>query len=364
MKSLKLKCGIYRIEYPVYIDGDAYNHIGDPINHISPSSLFIISNRKVMDLHGDELLGGLKKAGFDPNIILMGDGEEHKTPDEVISLCTQLIEGGIDRNSLVLAFGGGVIGDTGGFVAATVMRGVKYIQIPTTLIAQADASIGGKVGVNLPAGKNLFGAFHHPEMVVINPRVLYTLSEIDFSSGMAEVIKSAIIGSPHLMDLLEECPAKLKEIPLEKLEDIIYHAAHVKVDIVSRDVHESGERMKLNLGHTLGHGIESASGYGTYTHGQAVSLGIMASIGVSGILGLLEDENLEKRVKKLLEKFGLPANISGVDIDKILDFVGRDKKRNMGEIRYIVPRHIGHVEVVGIFDDCVLYNSLVNLKEE
>lgn len=364
MKSLKLKCGTYKIEYPVLMDENAYDHIGDAIKPISHSSIFIISNKKVMDLHGEKLLSGLKKAGFDPDIILIADGEEYKTPDEVISLCTRMIEGGIDRNSLVIAFGGGVTGDTGGFAAATVMRGVKYIQVPTTLIAQVDASIGGKVGVNLPAGKNLFGAFHHPEMVLINPRVLYTLPESEFSSGIAEVIKSAIIGSPHLMDLLEECPARLDEIPYNKLEEIVYLTARVKVDIVSRDVYESGERMKLNLGHTLGHGIESASGYKSYSHGQAIALGILASIGVSGILGLLEDDNLEKRVLKLLKKFNLPVGISGIDIDKILDFVSMDKKRKMGEIRYILPRRIGLVEVVDIFDDCVLYNSLINLKEE
>lgn len=364
MKSLKLKCGTYKIEYPVLMDENVYNHIGDAIKPISPSSIFVISNKNVMDLHGEKLLSRLKKAGFDPDIILMADGEEHKTPGEVISLCNRLIEGGIDRNSLVIVFGGGVTGDTGGFAAATVMRGIKYIQVPTTLIAQVDASIGGKVGVNLPAGKNLFGAFHHPEMVLINPRVLYTLPESEFSSGIAEVIKSAIIGSPHLMDLLEECPARLDEIPYNKLEEIVYLTARVKVDIVSRDVYESGERMKLNLGHTLGHGIESASGYKSYSHGQAIALGILASIGVSGILGLLEDDNLEKRVLKLLKKFNLPVGISGIDIDKILDFVSMDKKRKMGEIRYILPRRIGLVEVVDIFDDCVLYNSLINLKEE
>ncbi|MCD4783335.1 MAG: 3-dehydroquinate synthase [Candidatus Eremiobacteraeota bacterium] len=364
MKSLKLECGTYKIEYPVHIDENAYAHIGDAIKPISPSSIFIISNKNVMDLHGEKLLSGLKKAGFDPDTVLMGDGEEHKTPDEVVSLCTRLIEKGIDRNSLLIAFGGGVTGDTGGFAAATVMRGVKYIQVPTTLVAQVDASIGGKVGVNLQPGKNLFGAFHHPEMVLINPRVLYTLPESEFSSGIAEVIKSAIIGSPQLMDLLEEIPAKLDEIPYDKLEKIVCHTVNVKSDIVSRDVYESGERMKLNLGHTLGHGIESASGYKSYSHGQAIALGILASIGVSGALGLLEDDNLENRVLKLLKKFGLPVSISKVNIDKILNFVRMDKKREMDKIRYIVPRRIGLVEVVDIFDDCVFYNSLVNLKEE
>jgi len=317
-----------------------------------------------MDFHGEKLLSGLKDSGFPVELILMGDGEKHKTSEEILSVCEQLIYKGIDRKSLIIPFGGGVTGDLGGFAAATILRGVAYMHIPTTLVSQVDSSIGGKVGVNLSGGKNLWGAFYHPKMVVTDPNLLYTLPRKEFSAGMAEVIKSAVISSPELLEILEKCPGNLEKIRYELLEEIVCRTAKIKVDIVNQDVNEKGERMKLNLGHTLGHGLEKASGYSGYSHGEAVAIGLMGAIEISRRLGLLVEENLEKRVERLLLKFALPVRFSNVHTGQILEAIRFDKKREASKTRFVLPRASGLVELTTPDDENIIRATLENLKEE
>lgn len=312
----------------------------------NPLNVFIITNKKVFNLYGNKLRDLLSSGGFSSNFVLMGDGEEYKNPEEFLRIVTTLIQKGICRSSPIIALGGGVTGDLAGFAASTVMRGVPLIHFPSTLIAQIDSSIGGKTGVNLSCGKNLLGTFYHPEAVFIDPNLLYTLSAKQFSNGMAEAVKSALIASPKLFYMLENCPSSLDDIPADYLEEIVKESVKIKTEIVIKDPREKGERMKLNLGHTLGHGFETASGYSEISHGEAVALGIMGALYMAEFLGFLEDKNLTERVYRLFKKFTLPVSLPQMDMDSVLQAVMLDKKKGADGLRFILPICLGAVEIV------------------
>jgi shikimate kinase/3-dehydroquinate synthase len=314
----------------------------------------LVTNPTVGDLYASTVVGSLRKAGFEPIICQVPDGEAYKTLDSVRSLYDQFIEGGLDRYGAVLALGGGVIGDMAGFAAATYMRGVPLVQLPTTLLAMVDASIGGKVAVDHPKGKNLIGAFKQPKLVAIDPLALTTLDEAEMRSGWAEVIKAGMIGSPSLFEHLEERGDKL-------LLPTIAEAVRVKVAIVEEDPYESGRRAVLNLGHTFGHALEVLSGF-TLRHGEAVSIGMVAATRTAVVLGLC-NETIEGQLTALLQRFSLPTHYESYEPREIWEAMATDKKRRGKKLRFVLPRAIGQVVVTDQVSKAVVLEVLEKLGE-
>jgi 3-dehydroquinate synthase len=296
----------------------------------------VVTNPTVGGLYAERALGGLEAAGFEAMLVEVPDGEVYKTLDTASRLYDEFVGAGLDRSGAVLALGGGVIGDLVGYAAATYMRGVPLVQLPTTLLAMVDASIGGKVAVDHPRGKNLVGAFKEPLLVVSDPTVLQTLPDVELRNGLAEVVKAAVVGSPALFAHLEQCG-------IEDLVWIIEQAIQVKVTVVEEDPYEAGRRALLNLGHTFGHALELLSGY-RMRHGEAVSIGMVIAARVAARLGLC-DLGLVGRLVRLLERLGLPVSFSGREPAQVWEAMATDKKRRGGRLRYVLPRDIGEVTV-------------------
>ena len=296
----------------------------------------IISDETVAGLYAERAAQSLQEAGFAPALITFPAGEEHKNLDTVRHLYDALVEARLERGNPVVALGGGVVGDTAGFVAATFLRGVPLVQVPTTLLAMVDSSVGGKVGVDLPQGKNLVGAFKQPALVVADVILLETLPERELRAGLAEVIKAGIIGDPALFEHLEHNGR-------EPLAWVIRRAIEVKRDVVQEDPFEGGRRVVLNLGHTFGHAIEVLNDY-QMPHGFAVSIGMVIAARVAVALGLAGPE-LETRIAGTLRRHGLPARHGKASPESIWDIMGTDKKRKAGTRRYVLPRAIGDVIV-------------------
>jgi len=313
----------------------------------------LVTNPTVGDLYASPVAQSLREVGFEPVICQVPDGEAHKTLDTVRSLYDQFIAGGLDRYGAVLALGGGVIGDMAGFAAATYMRGVPLVQLPTTLLAMVDASVGGKVAVDHPRGKNLIGAFKQPELVVIDPLALATLDEAEMRSGWAEVIKAGVIGSPSLFDHLEERGDELS-LP------VITEAIRVKVAIVEEDPYESDRRAVLNLGHTFGHALEVLSGF-TLRHGEAVSIGMVAAARTAVALGLCDD-TVEGRLAALLQRFGLPTRYEGYGPKEVWEAMATDKKKRGKKLRFVLPGAIGQVVVTDQVPKAVILEILERLR--
>jgi shikimate kinase/3-dehydroquinate synthase len=314
----------------------------------------LVTNPTVGDLYASMVIKSLREAGFEPVICQLPDGEAYKTLDTVSSLYDQFIEGELDRYGTVLALGGGVIGDLAGFAAATYMRGVPLVQLPTTLLAMVDASIGGKVAVDHPRGKNLIGAFKQPELVVIDPLVLATLDEAEMRSGWAEVIKAGVSGSPSLFEQLEERGDKL-------LLPAIAEAIRVKVAIVEEDPYEHDQRAVLNLGHTFGHALEVLSSF-TLRHGEAVSIGMVAAARTAVALGLC-DEAVEGRLAALLRRFGLPTRYEGYEPGEVWEAMATDKKRRGKKLRFVLPGAIGQVVATDEVPKAMVLKVLERLRK-
>jgi shikimate kinase / 3-dehydroquinate synthase len=299
----------------------------------------IVTNSRVGALYMQRVADSLRSLGFQPHQVEIPDGERHKTLDTVRGIYDQLIDARLDRHSIIFALGGGVVGDVAGFAAATYLRGVPLVQLPTTLLAMVDSSIGGKTGVDHLRGKNLIGAFRQPLAVVADTETLTTLPEIEFRCGMAEVVKHAIIGDRGLFEELETGDWS------SGVQHWLGRAIKVKVEIVERDPLEENERAKLNLGHTFGHAIERASGYET-RHGEAVAIGIACASRLATRRKLCNSK-LVADVEGLLTAIGLPTCVPrGLSADAILDVMGTDKKRVNERLRFVLPRDIGDVVVV------------------
>jgi len=313
----------------------------------------LVTNPTVGDLYASPVAQSLREVGFEPVICQVPDGEAYKTLDTIGSLYDQFIAGGLDRYGAVLALGGGVIGDMAGFAAATYMRGVPLVQLPTTLLAMVDASVGGKVAVDHPRGKNLIGAFKQPELVVIDPLALATLDEAEMRSGWAEVIKAGVIGSLSLFKHLEE-RGNEPSLP------VITEAIRVKVAIVEEDPYEKGRRAVLNLGHTFGHALELLSGF-TLRHGEAVSIGMVAAARTAVALGLCDD-TVEGRLAALLQRFGLPTRYEGYGPKEVWEAMATDKKKRGKKLRLVLPRAIGQVVVTDQVPKAVILEILERLR--
>jgi 3-dehydroquinate synthase len=326
----------------------------------SNRSLFVLTVSPVRRKWGKKLLASLSSAGFTAKILEMPNGERHKKLATVEKLCEQLSRLGADRNSVIIAFGGGVVGDVAGLVASLYMRGVDLVQIPTTVLAQVDASIGGKTGVNLRAGKNLVGSFHHPSVVLIDPAVLSTLPEREFRAGLYEALKCGVIGKPELFLALENVDIKkLRRDPV-KLEWIITESVKLKAEVVSSDERESGLRRVLNLGHTIGHALESQTAYRHFLHGEAVAWGMIASAKIAAAVGLLEN-NGAARIVDATRALGPLPKVQSRSRD-ILRLLKSDKKTRNGVVHFVLPSEIGKVEIANDIPEQVVIEAVDELR--
>jgi 3-dehydroquinate synthase len=306
----------------------------------------IISHPVIERLYGVKLSAALRKEGYSVKTLNVPQGEKSKSADCAMKLLKQISAYDVDKNIFIIALGGGVVGDLAGFVAAIYKRGIPYIQIPTTLLAQIDSSIGGKTAIDLATGKNLVGAFYQPRLVFADTKVLKTLDKRQIRNGLAEAIKYGIIGDPKLFDYIEANHQQFIKGDSEVLNVIVRRCAQIKAQVVAADEKETkGLRTVLNFGHTVGHAVEAAARYDQYHHGESVGLGMRVAARISVGMGLLTTPQ-EARINQLITRVGLPERIVGVRMPKILDLMRHDKKFTAGHNRFVLARRIGQVLVV------------------
>ena len=336
-----------RNPYDVIIGRSMVKDIGSALADLpirSGTKILVVSNPDVARPYGDSCLSGLRAAGFNPVLLEIDAGEERKTLQTLSLILDKAQQEGLERTSLMLALGGGVVGDMTGFAAACWLRGIGIVQVPTTLLSMVDASIGGKTGVNHPKGKNLIGAFHQPRLVVIDPLTLNTLPVREFRAGMAEVTKYGVIGDPDLFSRLEEASDLSNPAAMDPtlLHDILVLSAEAKAAVFADDEREGGRRAILNYGHTFGHVVETLTGYGTWLHGEAVAIG-MAAVGRLAVQKGLWGEADQQRQLKLIQKAGLPVAWPTLDREAALRTLQGDKKVRHGRLRFVLPTRIGNV---------------------
>ena len=326
----------------------------------SHSKVFVVSSPPILKLWGDLLIGSLSDAGLSLALLEMADGETSKRLSAVEKLARKMVSLGADRRSIIIALGGGVVGDVAGFLASIFMRGIPVIQIPTTLVAQVDSAIGGKTGVNLASGKNLIGTFHQPLAVLADPEVLSTLPDREYRSGLFEAMKYGVIRNPQIFELMETKRDALLRRDSEFLEQLIVECVKVKADVVSADEQEAGERRILNFGHTIGHALESASGYKHFLHGEAVGWGMIAAAVIGKSINVT-DTNLAQRIIAIVLGYG-PLPEVNVDGKRILKSLQSDKKTMGGVPHFILPTSIGKVEVVNTVPKSTVLEAVEEIK--
>ena len=343
MKTLNIDLGHH--QYPIHIGPGILSDATLLAPHIHGRQVFIISNEVVAPLYLDRLLETLGD-GYQISSYILPDGEQSKSLTQVEAVFTEMLSFPFDRSATVIALGGGVVGDLSGFCASCYQRGVNFIQIPTTLLSQVDSSVGGKTGVNHALGKNMIGAFYQPQVVIIDSGTLATLDERQFSAGMAEVIKYALLGDIDFLVWLEENMGSVMARDPEAIAFIIERSCQSKADIVIEDEKEKGVRALLNLGHTFGHAIENAKGYGVWLHGEAVGLGMLMAADLSQKMGRLSASDVA-RVRAILLAAKLPVSaVEGVTSEKLRQLMSVDKKVLDGQLRLVLYAALGQAEIV------------------
>lgn len=321
----------------------------------------IVTDSNVGRLHGEKLLDGLKGVGLNVDLISFPAGEASKNINTVLDIVAKLLESGADRNSMLIAFGGGVVGDIVGFIASVFMRSIPYIQVPTTLLAQVDSSIGGKTAIDLPHGKNLLGTFYQPQAVFADLSYLATLPVLEFNNGIAEIIKYGIIDDEKIFRLLEENMEQIQKQDPALLLKLVEACCRIKKSIVEIDEKEQGLRRILNYGHTLGHALEAQSGF-TISHGEGVALGMIAAARISENSGYLESGSRE-RIENLIKNSGLPCRIlESLSTEGIISRLKMDKKKEGDVIHFVLLKKIGMPFVNGGIDDKVIIPVIEGLK--
>ncbi|BAY31244.1 3-dehydroquinate synthase [Nostoc carneum NIES-2107] len=334
--------------YEIAIAPGSLDQLGEKMTSLQlGKKVLVVSNPTIFKHYGDRAINSLKTAGFEVASCILPAGERFKNLNSIQKIYDAALENRLERSATIVALGGGVIGDMAGFAAATWLRGISVVQVPTTLLAMVDSAIGGKTGVNHPQGKNLIGAFHQPRLVLIDPEVLKTLPVREFRAGMAEVIKYGVIWDAELFAQMEASKHlnQLRYIKPELIESILIKSCQAKADVVSKDEKEAGLRAILNYGHTIGHAVESLTGYRLVNHGEAVGIGMVAAGQIAVELGMWTKEETERQ-NALIKKAGLPTQLpSGVDIAAIIDALQLDKKVKAGKVRFVLPTKMGVVTV-------------------
>ena len=336
--------------YPIVIGDGALGSLGAQVQaqgFKAGTKVLVVTNPVVNGHYGATALASLRAAGYDAYLLEIDAGEDQKTPATVALIHDAAFAQKLERGSLIVALGGGVVGDMAGFAAASWLRGIAVVQVPTTLLAMVDAAIGGKTGVNHPGGKNLIGAFHQPRLVLIDPQCLATLPPREFRAGMAEVIKYGVIGDGALFGDLEaagERLAAMDQLPPTLLQQILERSAAAKAKVVAADEREGGLRAILNYGHTLGHVVEALCGYGTYLHGEAVAIGMVAAGELSLELGLWSADD-QRRQRQVIAAAGLPVCWPELQAEAVLACLQGDKKVRDGRVRFVLPTALGAVEI-------------------
>jgi len=340
MQTLTVNLG--ERSYPIYVGDGILSRAGDFLQRAGlRGKVAVITNPTVAQLYLDAVHDSLSATGFDVTPVLIPDGEQHKDLQSLSVIYDQLISERFERRSCILALGGGVVGDLAGFAAATFLRGIAYVQVPTTLLAQVDSSVGGKTGVNHQEGKNLVGAFYQPRLVVIDVAVLQSLPRREFIAGLAEVIKYGVIEDPALFKLLEENMGKLTSLDRALLTQVIATSCAIKAKVVEQDERENDYRAVLNFGHTVGHALEAATHYQKYLHGEAIGIGMAQAAMISAQQGFCDQRSLE-RIRKLIKKAGLPLEIPReVSMQSLIQAMEVDKKSAGGKVKFVICTGIG-----------------------
>lgn len=333
MNTITISLGEH--SYPIFLEED-FSHIGRAMRERGlHQRLLVVTEPNIKDLYEAPLRRELEAAGFEVNLCEIAGGEENKTLDTVRGIYREMMNLRFDRKGTVVALGGGIVGDIAGFAAATFLRGVPFVQVPTTLLAQVDSSVGGKVGVNFNGVKNIVGAFYQPALVYINSKTLNTLTERDYKTGLGEVVKYAVLDGEPFYDFLSSHAGELRRI------DVIRHCCEIKAEIVQQDERENGLRAVLNLGHTFGHAYETATHH-AITHGEGVASGLVSACELACLMGLLERETAD-RIKELLDKLGLTYILP--PCGGIMEAMQGDKKRLDGRLRFVLPHAMGDVQI-------------------
>jgi 3-dehydroquinate synthase len=344
--------------YTIVVEPGALSKIGEYLRPLGlGTKTCLISDRSIRARHGAPVRESLRTAGFSVVDVDVPEGESAKTLAIASACWDRFLESGLDRTSTVVALGGGAIGDLAGFVAATYMRGMHVVQVPTTVLAQVDASIGGKTAIDHARAKNLIGAFHQPRLVLVDPLTVRTLPEREYRSGLAEMVKHGIVLDAGYFDDLERSPSALLAREPAALERLIGGSCRLKAGVVERDEREAALRAVLNYGHTIGHALEAVTRYGRWTHGEAVSLGIVAEARLAGRLGFA-DEHTVARQRALLAALGLPTEVDGIDAGAVIDAIRRDKKARDGRVPFVLAPAIGQFRLVYDVSDADVRGAL------
>jgi 3-dehydroquinate synthase len=347
--------------YDIWIQPGLRERAGAVVSGLTHSKkIGIVTDNQVAPLHLEAVRKSLAAAGIETVVATIPAGEENKNIETLGQIYDALLSAKIERSTPVIALGGGVIGDMTGFVAATLLRGVPFIQMPTTLLAMVDASVGGKTGVNHPTGKNLIGAFHQPLAVLVDPQVLRTLAPRELRGGLAECIKHEIIRDADGFARLEREIGKALSVDVDYLADLVAHNVAIKARVVEADPFEKGERAHLNFGHTFGHAIESVSRY-EYSHGESIALGMVAATRAANELAMLDTPSRD-RIEKLIAQSGLPVGGMKLNIDEVVGAMIYDKKVKAGKIRFVLPDRIGHVIIRDDVPEAVVRRAVESLR--
>ena len=343
--------------YPIHIGERMLTRADLILPHLAQPRVAIVTNPLVGELYLQPLTVALTQTGVDVLPIVVVDGESSKTSETLNQILDALLEHRCERKTTLIALGGGVIGDLTGFAAAVYLRGVPYIQAPTTLLAQVDSSVGGKTGINHPLGKNMIGAFYQPKLVLADTSSLHTLPDRELAAGLAEVVKYGLILDPGFFVWLEENMSSLVRRDPNAMVYAVRRSCEIKAQVVSQDERETGARALLNLGHTFGHAIEAGLSFGTWLHGEAVAAGTVLAARLSRRMGMLGDAELQ-RVIALLERAGLPVQAPRLGVDRYLELMGLDKKVEGGKLRLVLLRRIGSAYLAADFDHGLLREVL------
>lgn len=345
--------------YPVYIEQGLIDGVGFLLKERLPRTrkCAIVTDEAIFGLHGEALGRSFNEAGIDALVVFVPEGEEAKSWDNAGKLLGEFLELGLDRLSAVVAFGGGVVGDLAGFVASIYLRGISLVQVPTTLLAQVDSSVGGKTAIDHPQGKNLIGSFHQPVLVVSDPEIVRTLPRREVRSGLGEVIKYGVIADAALFSRLEACKDELPDSDPDVLTDIVRRCVSIKAKLVGQDEKDvKGVRAILNYGHTVGHALENVTGF-QLNHGEAVAIGMVVAARISKRLGLIEEMDI-KRLEDLLNQLGFSIEPPYIESSKLLEVMHRDKKTEEGSIRFVLPTGIGRPPILKKVSDSMIFSVM------